>query len=221
MPGVVAVGNLKGGVGKTTLAVNLACELSLSRRVHLIDADPQATAFEWFAGNLPFYAEALPLRHDGDARDWTDRVGGSEAELVILDLPPSLGSDTDAALRLANLFVVPCTPSVLDRRATAKLVARLRAARAARGGTWPFCLLVPSRVDRRVAAGQDAERDLAGLGELVGPPIGQRAAFQTASAAGSWVGAVAPGGVAHREIRAIAAVVDRLAQPAGALRSFA
>ncbi len=51
----VAVGSLKGSVGKTTVAVNLACALAGTvSTVVLVDLDAQSTATEWReAGHLP------------------------------------------------------------------------------------------------------------------------------------------------------------------------
>ena len=210
---VMAIGNLKGGVGKSTLAVNLACQLAGSCRVRLIDADAQATAAEWLAaGHLPIEGEALPLDDERDAQAWIKRVTAIDADLVVIDLPPHSGAATAAALILADLFVVPVTPSGLDLRAAGKALAMLHEARAARGDGKPAALLVPSKVDRRMAAGREIEAALHEMGEPVGPAVGLRGAFVDSSTVYDWIGGFAPGSVGHQEIAVLAAVANKLSR---------
>lgn len=208
---IVAIGNLKGGVGKSTLAVNLACELAASRKVYLIDADAQETAAEWMAGgSLPIRGEALALDDERKAGAWIKRVRAAEADLVLIDLPPHTGAATAAALIVADLFLVPVAPSGLDLRAAVKALDLLREARQARGHGQPRALLVPSRVDRRTGAGREIEAALHEMGEPVGPGVGHRAAFVDSATARDWIGAFAPRSIAHQEIQALAAMVDRI-----------
>ncbi len=216
MSRIIAVGNLKGGVGKSTLAVNLACELASTQWVRLVDADAQATVSEWMAaGSLPITGEALPLDDERRAATWIKRIQASDADVVVIDLPPHTGAATAAALILADLFVVPVAPSGLDLRAAAKALDMLREARAARGDGKPAALLVPSRVDRRTGAGREIEAALHEMGEPVGPAIGARSAFVDSATANNWVGHFAPRSVAHQEVAALAALVDRITRRKG------
>jgi chromosome partitioning protein len=210
---IIAVGNLKGGVGKTTLAVSIAC--ALPGKVVVIDADQQASAVAWAAGGrLPVEVVALPLTTEGGraTEAWLARVieirGG--ADLVVVDLPPALGSTTTAALAAASLAVFPVTPSAMDIRATQRALGLLRQARQVRGDGMPAALLVPSRVDRRTAAGREIEAALHDMGEPVGPGIAQRAAHADAFSSGQWIGDYSPRSAGHAEIQALAAVVERI-----------
>ena len=180
MGNVIAIGNLKGGTGKSTIAVNLACALAEGGDTAvLVDADAQATATDWHAGNrLPVAVESLPLGSERDAQKWVARVLTLKAgaDHVVVDLPPQIGSGIASALLIADLFAIPVTPSGVDLRATGKALDLLRRARAVRGSSRPACMLVPSRVDRRTAVGRRIYMTLERFGLRVGPTIRQRSA---------------------------------------------
>jgi chromosome partitioning protein len=206
---IIALANLKGGVGKSTLAVNIAG--ALSPKVALVDADPQATATAWAdAGNLPFPVIEAPLS-GSNVKAWIEAVLDIEALHVVIDLPPMLGEATAAALAICDIAVVPVSPSGADLRATNRAVELITDARSARGDGKPRALIVPSKVDRRTAAGAEIEAVLHDYGEPVGPVVSQRIAHADAFTAGQWIGDYARGSAAHAEIKALASVIKRLA----------
>ena len=90
LPRVMAVANQKGGVGKTTTAVNLgACLADIGYRVLVVDLDPQGNASTGLGINI---------------RD----LQGSMYDVVLHDLPIE---DCVEATSVRNLF---CAPSSLD-----------------------------------------------------------------------------------------------------------
>jgi Mrp family chromosome partitioning ATPase len=65
---VIALLNLKGGCGKSTIAINLACELAGNGDSFLLlDNDSQGTASQWLShGRLPVQGKFMPLENDED-----------------------------------------------------------------------------------------------------------------------------------------------------------
>jgi chromosome partitioning protein len=212
---IIAVGNLKGGTGKSTVAVNLACSLAESQAVTLIDADPQGTAAAWLQGgraegmppSLAVVVRPLEAAADADAWQQEIRAHRRRADRIVVDLPPQKGLAFQAALRIADLLIVPVTPSAVDLHATVQALAVLHRMRGARAGR-PACLLVPSKVDRRLAQGRKAGALLEQLGCEVGTALAQRAAHVEAFGAGAWIGAHAPDSPAHADICALALEVE-------------
>ena len=211
-PSVIAVVNLKGGCGKSTIAVNLACELAAARdSVLLIDNDCQGTATQWMSqGTLPLTGEFMPLETEQDGERLVRAIAAGSHRYAVLDAPAHVGAATQAAGKIADLVLIPVTASGVDLAATQSAVDLIRQARANRRSLAPKCLIIPSKIDRRTDAGRQIVERLGSFGEPVGPAIHQRTAFVEAFGAGQWIGQFAPQSPAHYDIASLAIAVRRI-----------
>ncbi len=210
MARLIAVANLKGGCGKSTIAVNVACELAQKSTVELIDADAQGTTTAWAGqGGLPVHVNSLPLDGRNGAESWMRAVLGIEADYVVIDCPPHVGNATQAAVGIADLVLIPVTASGADIIATTGALDLVGQARIVRKGDGPDCLMVPSRIDRRTSAGREIEKALKSFGEAISPAVCQRTAFVDAFGAGQWIGDFEPKGKAFDEIVALSRAVAK------------
>ncbi len=176
----------------------------------VVDADSQATAAHWARrGDLPARVEALPFDAETRVGPWVEKVLTLQADHVVIDCPPHIGPATLAATGIADMVLVPVTPSCADLVATDRALALLHDAQAARKDDGPLCLLVPSKVDRRTAVGRELAAALERFDEPVGPEIGQRAALVDAFAVGAWIGQYAPRSEARGHFRDLATAVKR------------
>lgn len=208
---IIAVINLKGGCGKSTIAVNLACELAgHGDSVLLLDNDAQGTARHWMShGRLPVQGEFMPLENDEDGERLIRSVAARNQRYVVLDAPAHVEAAAQAAGKIADLVLVPVTASGVDLLATEAVVKLIREARVKRRSGTPKCLIVPSKIDRRTDAGRRIDEQVQRFGENVGPAIHQRTAFIEAFGAGEWIGTYAPQSPAHYDISALAVAVKR------------
>lgn len=126
----ITVGNLKGGVAKTTTSVHLAAGLARMGRTLLVDADPQAaSALDWstVAGET-FPATVIPWAGPDLARRIRD-VSGDFVHIVV-----DTGGESDEilgqALMVTDELLVPVAPSLIELRrlpATFQLAAKVDA----------------------------------------------------------------------------------------------
>jgi chromosome partitioning protein len=101
----IVVGNVKGGVGKTTSSVYLAAAAAARGReaVFLVDSDPQGSAAEWFEQNP---VEGVELIEAPSERTVVRALSNSDG-IVVVDTPPGDERIVRAALRRADAVIIP------------------------------------------------------------------------------------------------------------------
>lgn len=112
---LIAVINQKGGVGKTTLAMLLAGTWGhQGRKVMVADADPQGTASQWSAAgesDEPFPAAVVNVAQAGNKLHRELQKHVENYDLILIDCPPSVELQSQSALLVADLALVPIPPS--------------------------------------------------------------------------------------------------------------
>jgi chromosome partitioning protein len=121
---VIVVANPKGGVGKSTLATQISGYLaSQGRVVTLGDLDRQQSSRQWLEIRPPHLPRILPWEI---SRDDVARPAKGATDAVV-DSPAGLhGNRLDAALKVADIVVVPLQPSLFDMQATHAFLRELR-----------------------------------------------------------------------------------------------
>lgn len=126
---VIAVANQKGGVGKTTTSISLGAYLSLSRKVLLLDMDPQANAttalgfeekgidtsiYEVLVDEIALSQAVLPTRHPNlQIVPSTRRLAGAEVEMVnMLAREGRLNQALQSVRPDYDLTIIDCPPSL-------------------------------------------------------------------------------------------------------------
>lgn len=209
---IVAFLNQKGGVGKTTVALNLAALWARQgRRVTVLDADPQASALDWAQARshagLPRAFGVIGLPRDTLHHEVPDLARG--ADHVIIDGPPRVAPLLRSALLAADLVIVPVQPSPLDGWASAEMLRLLDEARVYRPTLRARFLLnrcaartVIARETRQALAAQDTG--------ALRRTVGQRVLFAQAMAGGQVAAELEPDGPAAAEIAAVGAEIEAL-----------
>jgi chromosome partitioning protein len=199
---IIGLLNQKGGVGKTTLAVNLAAALTLhGGRVLLIDADPQGSALDWAAareGDPLFAVVGLPRPtvHKEIA------VVAQGYDHVVIDGPPRVTDLARSAIMASDVVMIPVQPSPYDIWAAdevAKLIAEARVYKENLKS-----IFAVNRKIANIAIGRDIGEALAAYQvPVLKASITQRVVFAEAVAQGKSIFEIDPNGPAALEMLAV------------------
>ncbi len=186
----------KGGSGKSTIASSLAVAAAeAGERVFIFDLDPQQSLAKWSKtrGESDIPVETIS---PGKLNAALATLAKSGVTLCVIDTAGADSSVAAAAMKAADLCVVPSRPNAFDLWSTELTRKTLRDMR--RDYVFLLNQCPPAQQSARVAEGVAA---LEAMGGLVSPLIGARVDYQEAARHGIGVTELNPSGLAAGEMR--------------------
>ena len=195
---IISLVNQKGGVGKTTIAINIGIGMArMNYKVGFLDTDPQGTASQWqsIERNVAFEVKHHPSAvSSGDIMD-----AGLDHSLLVIDTPPAIGEITMSVLKISDLAIIPLAPSVLDiwsSRTTIGMIEEAKKVNPKLEGR----LLVSRKIPRTRLAREGRDAIAALEMNVFETEISQRIAYIESMIAGVSVFQYAPKSDASKEI---------------------
>ncbi|MBB4397951.1 ParA family partition ATPase [Bradyrhizobium sp. ERR14] len=205
---IIGVLNQKGGVGKTTIAINLAAAYARSgHRVLLVDADPQGSSLAWSSTRegeplFPVVGMPKPTLH----KELPSIA--SDYDMVIIDGSPRVSELGRAAIMASDLVVIPVQPSPYDVWASADTVQLIKEAQQFKQSL--EAVFVINRKIANTAIGRDVGGALANFDlPICERSLTQRVIYAESAARGLSVLEADPESDAAREILRLAASLSK------------
>lgn len=122
MPTFITTAHQKGGVGKSTIALNLYGYFARAGvRTAIVDIDPQGTISQFEELLEP---GRLNIIRRGNFTSFADLQAKAQGfEVVIVDTPPYLTDELQEVFKITNILIIPCKASVFDALAIRQTIA--------------------------------------------------------------------------------------------------
>lgn len=204
---IISFLNQKGGVGKTTLSVNVAgCLARQGHRVLLIDADKQGSATTWASlrEDAPF--QVVSMARANMARDALKLA--QDYDHTIIDGPPHAEEIARSCIVASDFVALPIEPSGLSTWASDLTVRQVKEAQEFKPAL--KCGFVVSRKIGKTVIGRDIRNMAAEAGlPILGSEIEQRVAFAEGMTMGQTIFEWAGDSNAAREIEYLTKEIER------------
>ena len=210
---ILAITNRKGGVGKTTVAVNLAAAIATNFKVQtvLIDADPIGSSSLWIEESsipkLKLRRLTLPISPNNKfhaLQTWGATISNiaQESDVLIIDLPPIELGVFSELIHQVRYVLIPVGLSSLEWEASFPLIERVIS--ASKDSKKTKGIIVPSRIHPQKILPREKIIEVLPSQWILSPQISLRSDFQKAAEKKNWVGATAKNSIAHKEINKLA-----------------
>src|SRR2546425_575306 len=151
---ILAATNVKGGVGKSTLAVHLVCWLkALDLKVALVDADVQQSSSRWMK-EADSAVQLVRVVDPNEVRPILKKLA-KEFHTVVVDGPAGLTELNYRILMSTDICLVPCGPSLMDLEASQLTIQAIKEAQEAREGGKPVAIFVANKVQMHLRLSQE------------------------------------------------------------------
>ncbi len=198
---IIGVLNQKGGVGKTTISLSVAHELTRKNKknkILVVDADPQQSSLSWSEvreSSPPF--DVIGFAKKSLHRDLPSIALGYD--FVVIDGPPRVTELARSCIMASDVVIVPCTPSPYDIWASSETVNLI-----AESKVYKEKLKSAFMINRKIvntAIGRDVTDALEDLKtQVLISHVCQRVIFAESAASGMTVFDMEPEGKASQEI---------------------
>lgn len=212
---VIAITNQKGGVGKSTLAINIAHMLRfLAHHVLIVDADTQQSVINWTQRrehDLPACLSVMSLVSNRLHRDLGSHI--QNYDYTIIDCPGRSDEITRSAIAAADFVLVPVTPSPYDIWASKEILKLIREAESHKQEDVKYSFMlnrvIPNTLISRDAAEVLEENNI----PLLKNHVCQRVVFAEALTTGLTVFETQPDSKAAEEINNLTIELEELTWP--------
>lgn len=210
---IIAVAGRKGGIGKSTIAGNLAGEFHAKKRsVVVLDADPQHSLAAWAAQGEGLLSQCVQTVADGSVAELKAQAKAAQktTDIVLIDTPPGMPETAYQAMLMADVILLPCGPSPMDLMALKQSLTLAEKAKTARREKKTRIRFVPSKVVMSTNLSRGLPAALAEMGPKVLPAISLRVALAEAVEVGLTIVEFAPGSTSHVEFEVLAKALVRI-----------